>query len=129
MLWPNEHLGSRFYWYGKPGDVKFKNLELGTLTAGELNIIHVGSGKITAEEKSACVQMLGDVMFNMGFYQWNAILRLHAAILSEIQEGRMKWGYAYSRLEQHMVLPFSITKGRQDRKGDRKGAPSNSQKD
>lgn len=39
VLWPNEHLGARFYGYGKPADVKFKNLELRTLAAGELNII------------------------------------------------------------------------------------------
>ena len=55
---------------------------------------------ITQSEQGARLHLLGDIVFNAGYYQWQAILKFHAAILSEIENGNMQWGDCYSKLEQ-----------------------------
>ncbi len=35
--------------------------------------------------------MLHDTVFNMGFYEWPVILKLHGAILIEIESGSKTW--------------------------------------
>ena len=40
----------------------------------------------------ARLRLLGDIVFNAGYYKWQAILKFHAAILSEIENGNMQWG-------------------------------------
>ncbi len=56
--------------------------------------------------------MLHDTVFNMGFYEWPAILKLHAAILAEIESGSKTWNSDFSHLEQQMLMPFPLQKGK-----------------
>ena len=76
------------------------------------------------DEKIGRTNILCDSVFNMGFYEWPAILKLHAAILTEIQSGVKSWDSDFSRLEQQMLMPFPLKKGKKvDKKfgkGDRK---------
>ena len=96
VQWPHENLGAKYNNFGG-NDVKYKQLDFRGLIAGELNII--SNNLISKQEKQARLKMLGDIVFNTRFYQWSAILKLHAAILSEIEDGVREWGDDYSRLE------------------------------
>ena len=52
-------------------------------------------------------------------YQWWALLKFHAAVLSEVERGRMEWGDDYSRLEQQMLMPFPLGKGKTERRAEK----------
>lgn len=87
--WPNDNLGARYNNFGK-SDLKYKQLDLRLLVAGELNIMMCES---TGErEQAARMQLLSDVVFNSAHYQWQAVLKFHAAVLSEVESHRLKWG-------------------------------------
>ena len=72
---------------------------------------------ITQSEQGARLHLLGDIVFNAGYYQWQAILKFHAAILSEIENGNMQWGDCYSKLEQQMLMPFPTGKKNDKKRG------------
>ena len=121
VKWPNQHLGPRYNNYGK-SDTKFRQLDLRTLVAGELNIC---CGRDVSEsERSARLKMLGDIVFNSAYYQWPAILKLHAAVLAEIESGNMRWGDDYSKLEQQMIMPFPVNRNKRNGNGDKGGLSS-----
>ena len=113
IKWPNECLGARYNNYGK-SDVKYRSLDLRLLVAGELNVI---SECVDDSERDARTQLLGDIVFNSAHYQWPALLKFHAAVLMEIQHGRMEWGDSYSRLEQQLLMPYPLSKVKPERKG------------
>ena len=113
--WPNEHLGARYNNFGK-SVMPYKQLDLRLLVAGELNIAL--GGRITGQEQQARLQLLEDVVFDSAYYQWPAILRFHAAVLSQVQAGELAWGQSYARLQQQMLMPFSLSKG--NSKGEKK---------
>ena len=50
-------------------------------------------------EKEARLRLLGDIVFYSAHYQWPALLKFHAAVLSEVEKGAIGWGYDYSCLE------------------------------
>ncbi len=52
----------------------------------------------------------------MGFYECPAILKLHAAILTEVQTGAMGWESDFSHLEQQMLMPYPLKKGNKSEK-------------
>ena len=109
LKWPNEHLGARYNNFGKSG-VAYKQLDLRLLVAGELNIAL--SGDVSENERLARLQLIEDVVFDSAYYQWSAVLRFHAAVLSEVQRGALVWGQSYARLEQQMLMPFPMIKTR-----------------
>ena len=121
VKWPNQHLGPRYNNYGK-SNTKFQQLDFRTLVAGELNIC---CGRDVSEsERSARLKMLGDIVFNSAYYQWPAILKLHAAVLAEIESGNMRWGDEYSKLEQQMLMPFPVNRNKRNGNGDKGGLNS-----
>ena len=113
LKWPHEHLGARYNNYGK-SELKFRNLDMRLLTAGELNIC--SSPAVSSRERKARLKLLGDVTFNSAYYQWQAILKFYAAVLSEVEQGNMQWGDDYARLEQQMLMPFPLVKVKVERK-------------
>ena len=116
VKWPNEN--PRYNNFGK-SDTKYRNLDFRTLVAGEMNICCMNG--ITQSERGARLRLLGDIVFNAGYYQWQAILKFHAAILSEIKNGNMQWGDCYSKLEQQMLMPFPIGKKNDKKRGNSPG--------
>ena len=109
LKWPHEHLGAKYNNYGK-ADTKYKQLDLRLLVAGELNIMM--DGGMSLGNSFYRMQLLSDVVFSAVHYQWSAVLKFHAAVLTEIQEGRMRWGESYSRLEQQMLMPYPQSKAK-----------------
>ena len=113
LKWPNEHLGARYNNYGK-SDLKYKQLDLRLLVAGEMNVV-MGED-VDQYERMGRMQLLSDVVYNSAHYQWPAVLRFHAAVLTEVENGHMRWGDSYSRLEQQMLMPYPQTKFKPDKK-------------
>ena len=60
-------------------------------------------------------------MFNTAYYQWPSILKLHAAVLAEIESGNMRWADEYSKLEQQMLMPFPVNRNKRNGNGDKGG--------
>ena len=65
-------------------------------------------------ERKFRMQLLGDVVFNAAHYQWQAVLKFHAAVLAEIECSRMNWGDSYYRMEQQMLMPYPLMKGKSE---------------
>ncbi len=126
VQWPHKHLGPKYTNFNS-SVIKFKNLDSRLFIAGEINIIR--SGLITTEEREARLSLLSDTLYNMGHYEWPAILKLHEAILSEIENGTLSWSSDFSRLEQQMLMPFSLRNKKFDKKSDKQynssGKPRN----
>ena len=115
VQWPNDNLGPRYNNFGK-AEVKFRQLDLRLLVAGELNI--VCQGGVSEMEKEARLRLLGDIVFYSAHYQWPALLK------SEVEKGAPGWGYDYSRLEQQMLMPFPMAKNKGERKVERVNRPA-----
>ena len=115
-MWPNENLGPCYNNYGK-AENKYRQLDMRTLGAGELNI--VCDCGVSMREREARLRLLSDVNFYSAQYQWSALLKFHAAVLSEVERGRMEWGNDYSRLEQQVLMPFPLGKGKTERRAEK----------
>ena len=102
VIWPQEMLGPKYTNYAM-NKIKFQNLDSRMLCCGELEIIQ--SDLISSEEKEHRLKMLNDIMYNSAFFEWSAILRLHAATLSDIERGVLSWGDDTSKLEKQILLP------------------------
>ena len=118
LKWPHENLGSRYNNFGRT-EVKYRSLDVRLLSAGEINICSMSD--VSDKERKARLNLLGDVLFNSAFYQWHAILRFHAAVLGEIECGNMQWGDDYHRLEQQMLMPYPLSKSKNEKQGERSG--------
>ena len=116
VMWPNENLGPCYNNYSK-AETKYRQLDMRTLVAGELNI--VCDCGVSMREREARLRLLGDVNFYSAHYQWSALLKFHAAVLSEVERGRMEWGDDYSRLEQQMLMPFPLGKSKTERRAEK----------
>ena len=103
VKWPNDNLGPRYNNLGKV-EFKFRQLNLRLLVARKLNIACYGG--VSELEREARLRLLGDIVFYSPPYQWQALLKFHAAVLSEVERGATGWGYDYSRLEQQLLMLF-----------------------
>ena len=115
--WAHENLGPRYNIIGDD-EMSFYDLDLRLLCAGEINIC--ASKNISDVERNARFELLSDILFNSGYYQWNAILRFYAAVLTRIQDGELKWGDSYQRMEQMLLMPFPLSRA-SDQKGNGSG--------
>ena len=105
VIWPMDKIGPQHTNYGQT--VYHKDLDMRLLVLGELGIINTGIGKI---ERVARLELLKDIIFNAEHFEWNALLRLHAAILREIEMGKMKWGDSHMHMTQLILTPFPKSK-------------------
>ena len=69
--------------------------------------------------KKARLRLLGHLVLYSAHYQWPALLKFHAAVLSEVEKGMAGWEYDYSRLEQQTLMPFPLTKQKEEQKIDK----------
>ena len=72
------------------------------LVVGGLNIVFEFG--VSMRENEARLRLLGDVNFYSAHYQWPALLKFYAAVLSEVEMGKMEWEDDYSRLEHQMLM-------------------------
>jgi hypothetical protein len=120
VSWPMDKLGPQHTNYGK--QVYHKDLDMRLLVLGELAIIR--DTETGESETNARMDLLTEIIFNAEHFEWSALLRLHAAVLREIEIGNLKWGESYAHMSQLILAPFPKRKTPQfptnDRfKGDR----------
>ena len=104
VLWPQERLGPQYISLHS-GKIQYKNLDFTLFCAGEMEILT--SNEISENEKNARSQLFKDIIYNSLHYEWQAVLRLHAAILTEVENGMRCWGDETARLEQKILMPFA----------------------
>ena len=102
VLWPMDKLGPQHTNYGK--QIYHSDLDMRLLVIGELAIVR----DITTSEveSKARMDMLNDIIFNADHFEWSALLRLHAAVLREVEIGSLKWGESYAHMSQLILAPF-----------------------
>ena len=103
VIWPMDKLGPQHTNYGQT--VYHKDLDMRLLVLGELGIIS-NATSIRKAERVARLELLKNIIFNAEHFEWNALLRLHAAILREIEMGKRKWGDSYIDITQLILAPF-----------------------
>jgi len=117
VVWPMDKLGPQHSQYGKA--VYHKDLDMRLLVLGELEII---SGREASKiEKIERMKFLKEIIFNAEHFEWSALLRLHAAVLREIELGNMDWGESHSHMTQLILTPYP--KLRQSRSNDKTEIP------
>ena len=120
VAWAHKNLGPRYSIIDQD-DMSFSELDLRLLVARELNII--SSKHIGETERLARTELLGDMVFNAGHYQWSAVLKLYSAILMRMENGELRWGESYHRMEQQLLMPFPLMRNQHDQKGRRSRDP------
>ena len=111
--WPHSFLGRQFVGANK----QYEDLTIAEFCAGFTGILK--------EESSASVlafrlSHLEHLMYFATIYTWSSVLKLHAAVLVEIEKGIRKWGDDTRHLEATTLVP-----ARQDSRHNSKGKGSN----
>ena len=103
VAWPHMYLGSRdITLINGDKQVSYNNLDMRLLTLGELEILALPS--LSDLERQARSVLLKDILYYAGTYEWRDLLRLHSAVLTEVERGLRKWGDSTARLEQQILL-------------------------
>lgn len=103
VIWPHSMLGAKFL-PSMDSKIIYHDLDERLLTIGELSIIK--SGKISESERVARIEILEDILFNVPHFEWSALLRFHATILSGIEKGLYKFGDDFSSLGNQILRPY-----------------------
>jgi hypothetical protein len=74
---------------------------------GKLKLFSQG---MSEPEFAGRTELLKDVLFNAGYYEWSAVKRFYASVLSEIEMGARRWQDSTGKLEQQLLMPFPIKK-------------------
>ena len=107
VMWPNENLWAR-YNYGE-AETKFRQLDMRTLVAGELNIVYKCG--VSLREKEARLRLLRVVKFYSAHYQWPALLKWWGWGVRVVGLGVGGWGWGSVKTND-----VSLGKGRSDRR-------------
>ncbi len=83
ILWSQNFLGPKFTNFTTKS-IKYMSLDTHLFIAGVLN--NIRSNQIDPNDQRYRFDHLCDTLFNIGHYEWPAILKLHAAILTEINK-------------------------------------------
>ena len=114
VIWPHTLLDARFL-ASMDSKITYHDLDERLLTIGELNVFK--SSRVSEAEKMARIELLEDILFNVPHYEWAALLRLHATILSGVEKGIYKFGDDFSKLENQILRPYPKRKSSSLRAG------------
>ena len=98
------------------GGLGFSDLDFRLLVAGELEIIT--SDSISDTERYGRLKILKQLAYHMGYYDWEVLRGVYAAIVRKIELGLYGWDSDFSRLEQ-MILTKAMVKSQSDRQSSR----------
>lgn len=87
--------------------VPFQSLDLRLLTLGELEIFKRSNQD---EEANARLDWLNTLLTHAGNFEWQAILRTHHCILTQLGKGLLTWHDDFSRIAYSILLPHPITR-------------------
>jgi len=76
-------------------------LTLAEFAAGFASILRLP--KLSAEERDARTDHFETLMYLATQFSWPAVRSLHAAVLFEIECGRLRWGDSFAHLEARLL--------------------------
>ena len=96
QIWPHSKLS--FTYASK--EVTYDNLTLAEFAAGYASILCLP--KLSATERMARIEHFATLMHLATQFPWPSVRSLHAAVLFEIECGRLRWGDSFSHLEERL---------------------------
>ena len=115
QLWPHSELSMSYV----SKNVSYDELTLEEFVAGYSAILLLP--QVSSHERKHRTEHLGALMYLASIYEWTAVRSFHAAVLSEIERGRLKWGDSFLHLENRTLA--GLHKKTKDQK---RPAPSSS---
>jgi len=88
--------------------VSFENLNVNLFVAGELEII--SSSSVKEQEKTARIQLLKKLMYLNSSHDFSVLRSLYAAVLREVETGRLKWGDSFQYVENSVLEKQRVKK-------------------
>ena len=104
QLWPHSELSMSYV----SKNVSYDELTLEKFVAGYSAILLLP--QVSSHERKHRTEHLGALMYLASIYEWTAVRRLHAAVLSEIERGRLNWGDSFLHLENRTLAGLHKTK-------------------
>ena len=115
QLWPHSELSMSYV----SKNVSYDELTLEEFVAGYSAILLLP--QVSSHERKHRTEHLGALMYLASIYEWTAVRSFHAAVLSEIERGRLHWGDSFLHLENRTLA--GLHKKTKDQK---RPAPSSS---
>lgn len=97
QVWPQSQLSLAYI----SKEVAYDNLTLAEFAAGFASILRLPS--LSAEERDARTDHFATLMYLATQFSWPAVRSLHAAVLFEIECGRLRWGDSFAHLEARLL--------------------------
>ena len=97
QIWPHSELSLSYVCK----EVSYDTLTLAEFAAGYASILRLPG--VSAAERSARIDHFANLMYLATQFPWPLVRSLHAAVLFEIECGRLRWGDSFSHLEARLL--------------------------
>ena len=97
QLWPHSELSMGYV----SKNVSYDELTLEEFVAGYSAILLLP--QVSSHERKHRTEHLGALMYLASIYEWPAVRSFHAAVLSEIERGRLNWEDSFLHLENRTL--------------------------
>ena len=104
ILWPNDFLGFQHTKSFK--DVKYSSLDMRKFILGELQILN--SGGLTEADQQGRLKWLSEILTFAGDFEWNAVLRVHHTVLTQINKRLASWEDDLHRIAYPILIPCPL---------------------
>jgi len=89
-------------------DVEYDNLTLAEFAAGFASILRLPH--LSVAEREARTDHFANLMYLATQFPWSIVRKLHAAVLFEIECGRLRWGDSMAHLEARLLHSFQFSR-------------------
>ena len=96
QLWP--HLALNYEFGFSKRNLTFFELDMRSFIAGELEIIQ--DSNLKKREKKGRIELMQELLYLAGSYEWNIILKIYAAVVGRIERGLASWASDFSQVIQ-----------------------------
>ena len=97
QFWPHSELSMGYV----TKDIGYDELSLEEFVAGYSAILLLP--QVSSRERLHRTEHLGALMYLASIYEWPAVRSFHAAVLLEIERGRLNWGDSFFHLENRTL--------------------------
>ena len=97
QFWPHSELSMGYV----TKDIGYDELSLEEFVAGYSAILLLP--QVSSRERLHRTEHLGALMYLASIYEWPAVRSFHAAVLLEIERGRLNWGDSFLHLENRTL--------------------------
>jgi len=97
QIWPHSQLSLLFV----SKDISYDNLTLTEFAAGYASILRLPG--LSEAERSARIEHFANLMYFATQFPWPVVRKFHAAVLFEIECGRLRWGASMAHLETRLL--------------------------